>query len=136
MNRPDRPASHTLTDDPAWTLLGPGSVIHGDLLSAGDLIVHGRVEGVVFAEGTVQIAAGGSVEGGVRARRVVVRGICRGRIEATEQVVLEARCLVQAEVVCDAVTVDPAARFYGSQERPVRPQAPKAAPYQSHSGQA
>lgn len=134
--RSPQPQTHVVTQEPAWTLLGPGTIIHGDLLSAGDLIIHGRVEGMVFADGTVHIAADGSVDGGVRARRVLIDGICRGRIEATEQVTIASRALVQADVACNAVMVDPDARFFGSQESTPRRGHPKPEPFQTHSGQA
>ncbi len=125
-----------MTRDGSWTLLGPGSVVRGDLLLTGDVLIHGRVEGLVVTDGTVHIDAEGSMEGGLRARRVIVEGTCRGRIEATESIRIHPRAYVQAEVHTETLIVDPGARFFGERSGPDR-RDPKAQSYQDgQPGQA
>lgn len=112
--RTTAPADDKPFAEAPWTLVGPGSVIHGELLLAGNLVVHGRVEGTIFTDGEVRIAAGGSVEGGVHARRVTVLGSCEGRVEATEEVVLRPGGIMRGDVDAELFLVDEGARFFGN----------------------
>ena len=96
-----------------WTVLGPGSFVDGEIRVAGDIAVHGRVEGTLIAEGEVRVEEGASVDGGIQARRVVVTGTCRGRIESAGEVVLRSGCLVRADIEAEVLTIDDRARFFG-----------------------
>jgi len=109
-----------LTRDASWTLIGPGSMIQGDLLLTGDVFVHGRIEGTLYTDGTVTVAESGSVEGGVRAARIIVEGVCFGILEGTGSVELRRGSLVQAEIETPALTVDEGARFHGHRLPPER----------------
>jgi cytoskeletal protein CcmA (bactofilin family) len=115
----------------AWTVLGPGSLVQGDLILSGDVIIHGRVEGAVFTDGEVRIAALGSVEGGVHAPRVVVEGTCRGRVEGTEEVMLRAGSVVHADVEAAVLTIDEGARFFGVHRLGDPPAGPRVLPYEN-----
>lgn len=105
-----------------WTLIGPGSVIHGELLMAGNVLIHGRVEGILFTDGEVRVMAGGIVEGGIHARRIVVLGFCEGRLEATEEVFLSPGAVLRGEIEAPIFTLSDGARFVGdwSRNRPLR----------------
>lgn len=109
----NRTPAGPLARDASWTLLGPGTVIQGDLLLTGDVFVHGRIEGTLYTDGTVTVAEGGSIEGGVRASRIVVEGACFGILEGTGSVELRPGCLVQAEIETPALGVAEGARFHG-----------------------
>jgi len=100
-------------------MLGPGSLVKGDLLFSGDVILHGRLEGTLFTDGGVLVAPGAAVDGGIHARRVIVAGICRGSLEATEQVVIRSGALVQADVETEALLVEDGARFFGHRRSPL-----------------
>jgi len=106
-----------------WTCLGPGSLVKGDLLMAGNVLVYGRVEGIIFTDGDVWVAPEGEVYGGVQARRVIVEGQCHGRIEGLEAASLRAGSLVYAEVITPTLMVDPQARYIQDypQQATIRP---------------
>ena len=53
------------------TVVGPETVIRGELRCAGDLVVHGSVEGIVSCGGMLRLAPGGTIEAEVRARGAV-----------------------------------------------------------------
>ncbi len=115
----------------AWTVLGPGCLIQGDLILSGDVIIHGRVEGAVFTDGEVRIAALGSVEGGVHAPRVVVEGTCRGRVEGSEEVILAAGSMVHADVEAEVLTIEDGARFFGLHRVGNPPEGLRILPYEN-----
>jgi len=74
------------------TLVGPNSKVNGDLAFCGRCHVDGVVRGNVSADpnshSTLSIAEDGSVEGGVTVPFVVLYGIVRGDVVASQRVEL------------------------------------------------
>lgn len=79
---------HTVVD----TLVGSNSKIHGDLNFDGGCHIDGTVEGNVIADedssSALSISEQGNVEGGVTVPYVVLHGIVRGDVYATQRVEL------------------------------------------------
>jgi cytoskeletal protein CcmA (bactofilin family) len=63
--------------------IGAGSRVRGDLSGSGGFRIDGTVEGGITADGPVVIGEGGSVEGAVRGRDVVVLGRVRGDVHVS-----------------------------------------------------
>ena len=71
---------------PSFTVentIGPGSRVRGDLGGPGGFRIDGAVEGAIEADGPVVVGDGGSVDGSVRGRDVVILGRVRGDVFAT-----------------------------------------------------
>jgi cytoskeletal protein CcmA (bactofilin family) len=111
---PSRLEPERLFQGVPWTLIGPGSSVRGELLMTGNVLIHGRVEGVVFTDGEVHVAPGAWVEGGIHARRIRVEGAVEGRLEAAEEVVLRRGSVVRGDIEAQILTVDNGARFLGN----------------------
>jgi cytoskeletal protein CcmA (bactofilin family) len=60
--------------------IGAGSRVRGDLSGPGGFRIDGMVEGGIDADGPIVIGEGGTVEGVVRGRNVVVLGRVRGDV--------------------------------------------------------
>ena len=65
--------------------IGPNANVAADL-SAKDVLILGRVQGNVVASGRVELRAGCSVEGDIRALRLAVEdnAIFRGKVDLTQ----------------------------------------------------
>lgn len=74
------------------TLVGPNSKIHGDITFSGRCHVDGTVKGSVSADpesrSALSIAEDGSVEGGVTVPNVLLNGLVRGDVVASQRVEL------------------------------------------------
>lgn len=74
------------------TLVGPNSEIHGDIRFSGRCHVDGVVKGSVAADpesaSALSIAEDGSVEGGVTVPHVLLNGLVRGDVIASQRVEL------------------------------------------------
>ena len=74
------------------TLVGPNSKVNGDLAFCGRCHVDGIVKGNVSADSnshsSLSIAEDGSVEGGVTVPYVVLHGVVRGDVVASQRVEL------------------------------------------------
>lgn len=67
--------------------IGPNAHVSADL-SAKDVLIMGHVEGNVVASGRVELRAGCSVEGDIRALRLAVEdnAVFRGKVDLTQAV--------------------------------------------------
>lgn len=100
------------------TLVGPQTVLQGDLAFAGGLHVDGRIVGRVRpaadgAEATLWIGERGAIEGQVEARQVVIHGSVQGDVHGTERVVLGATARVTGDVHYGAIEMTLGARIDG-----------------------
>jgi cytoskeletal protein CcmA (bactofilin family) len=68
--------------------IGPSANVAADL-SAKDVLILGHVQGNVMASGRVELRAGCSVEGDIRALRLAVEdnAVFRGKVDLTQAVV-------------------------------------------------
>jgi cytoskeletal protein CcmA (bactofilin family) len=68
--------------------IGPSANVAADL-SAKDVLILGHVQGNVVASGRVELRAGCSVEGDIRALRLAVEdnAVFRGKVDLTQAVV-------------------------------------------------
>jgi cytoskeletal protein CcmA (bactofilin family) len=84
------------------TLIGKSSRIQGDVAFAGGLHLDGRVNGNVRAEETkdsmLSVSESGCIEGSIEAAVVIVHGVVRGDIRASERLMLGATARVQGSV--------------------------------------
>lgn len=100
------------------TLIGPQTVLHGDLAFAGGLHIDGRIVGRVHpatggAEATLWIGEQGSVEGYVEAQQVVIHGAVKGDVHGAARVVLGATARVTGDVHYGAIEMTLGARVDG-----------------------
>ncbi|HEX8711147.1 MAG TPA: polymer-forming cytoskeletal protein, partial [Terracidiphilus sp.] len=65
--------------------IGPSANVAADL-AAKDVLIQGRVQGNVVATGRVELRAGCSVEGDIRALRLAVEdnAVFRGKVDLTQ----------------------------------------------------
>ena len=66
------------------TVIGPDTVVSGEIHSKQDLVIQGRVEGTLGVDAVLFIEADGLVEGDVAATHVVVAGTFKGNLEVED----------------------------------------------------
>src|SRR6476469_398830 len=90
--------------------------IEGKIHGAGNVRIAGRFTGDIAVEGDLTIEVGARVNGGVKARRVIVAGELEGNVESAQRVeVVESGSMV-GDVKAGTVTVAPGARMRGMVE--------------------
>lgn len=105
------------------SIIGPTSVVIGNLSGRGDLEIAGRVQGDVDVLGLVHVREEGTVLGSIRAQDVRIAGHVEGNVTARATLVLQAGANVQGDLVTVRLGIEEGARLYGS----VRTEAPEAA---------
>lgn len=99
------------------TMIGPNTVIHGDLHFSGGLYVEGRIVGKVVAregqKAVLTLAEPGSIEGEVHAPVVVINGELLGDVHASDRVELASKARVQGNVHYRVVEMSAGAMLTG-----------------------
>ena len=90
--------------------------IEGRIQGAGNVRIAGRFTGDIAVEGDLTIEVGARVNGGVKARRVVVAGELEGNIESAQRVEVVESGAMTGDVKAGTVTVAPGARMRGRVE--------------------
>ena len=118
----------------APSIIGPDLTIEGDVSGGGELQIEGNIKGDVRIE-HVTVGDGGSVEGGIYAEAVEVRGKVSGSITA-KQVRLYGACHVDGDITHEQLAMETGAFFQGRSLRLQRPvvgaAASKAEPAPTH----
>jgi cytoskeletal protein CcmA (bactofilin family) len=94
------------------TIVGPGSILKGDLTSKGTVKVDGRIEGNVTADCLV-IGEAGTLTGDVTVREIVVGGRITGTIHAADGVDILRKGEVCGDIFSARLTIAEGGHFDG-----------------------
>lgn len=98
----------------AKTLIGPGTVIKGEVSIAGEAIVYGTVEGNLTASGSVDVIKGGQVSAGINGKSVRVAGRVEGKIVSGGTVQLVTGAHVCGDIHSQSLKIDEGVFFQGA----------------------
>jgi cytoskeletal protein CcmA (bactofilin family) len=114
------------------TLIGAGARIEGDLIVSGGVHLEGYVRGNVRSgpggPAVLSIAPQGVVEGSVEVPRVVVHGVVRGDIRASDKVELGATARISGSVSYGVIEMAAGAVIEGRLIAPASAAAPSLLP--------
>ena len=95
--------------------IGPSIFIKGDLSGEEDLVIEGRVEGMVdLKQNNVTIGKNGRVKADVFGKVVVVEGEVDGNVFAREQAILRQSGAIRGNITAPRVILEDGSRFKGS----------------------
>lgn len=107
--------------------IGKSLLVKGSITGREDVQVDGRLEGdVELPEHRLTVGVGGHVQGGVRAREIVVLGSVHGNLEAVERIEIKRNAKVVGDLRAARFVVEDEAYFKGNIET-IRTDAPKPA---------
>jgi cytoskeletal protein CcmA (bactofilin family) len=86
--------------------------VDGNLKSAGNIRIEGRVKGEVHAQ-AVDVSPGAHIDGSINAKVVQVGGSVKGRVEA-KRVKIEKSGEMFGDVVYEILEVETGSRFEGA----------------------
>jgi cytoskeletal protein CcmA (bactofilin family) len=84
------------------SLIGAGTVVHGDVTFAGGLRIDGQVQGNVVAAdgetGTLVVSEQARIDGEIRVSHVVINGTINGPVTADDHLEMQAKARVAGDV--------------------------------------
>jgi len=94
--------------------IGPSITVDGDISGEEDLLIQGRVDGLVnLADQAVTVGKEGRVKADIVGRIVTVEGEVEGDLTADEQVILRSAARVEGDITAPRVVLEDGATFKG-----------------------
>ena len=120
---PSRPAEPTTRQG---AIIGKTVTLKGTLAGREDIQVDGRIDGDVdLPENRCTIGAGGHIQGGVKAREIVIIGSVNGNMEASERIEIRRSAKVIGDIRSARVVMEDESFFKGNVDT-IKTDAPKA----------
>lgn len=88
------------------TLVGQGSSFKGDMVVHGFFRVDGDFQGAITTEGRILISPSGRIKGTLSGRDIVVGGVVKGDLFATERITLLASALVVGNLYAPRIQIE------------------------------
>ena len=95
-------------------LIGAGTVIEGDIRSAGAIRIDGTVFGHVHSKAKVVVGTTGVIEGDVNSQNADISGTIKGKINVSELSFLKSTARITGDIVTGKLVVEVGASFTGS----------------------
>ena len=98
----------------ASTHIGKGTTVEGNIETAGNIRIDGRVNGFVRSKAKVALGPVSAVEGNITAQNADIEGDVHGKIEITELLTLKSTAVVNGDIATGKLLVEPGATFNGN----------------------
>ncbi len=107
-------AIRQIEDNIVNSIIGEGSEFKGEFNINGLLRIDGRFKGTIQTEGKVLIGKTGEAVTDVRAKVVVIGGIVRGNVFASERVILLSTGQVKGNIITPSLIMEDGVEFEGN----------------------
>ncbi|MCP4133131.1 MAG: polymer-forming cytoskeletal protein [bacterium] len=104
----------TQFEDNINSIIGEGSEFKGEFKINGLLRIDGKFQGTIETEGKVLVGQSGDANTDIKASIVVVGGIVRGNIYATEKVHLLPTGKVHGNIITPSLVMEEGVKFEGN----------------------
>ena len=94
-------------------VIGRGLFIKGELHGEEDLIIEGRVEGVITLKSHLIIETTGVILADIHTENITIKGEMRGNMMATDKVTIFADAKVTGDITAPRVLIEDGAQFKG-----------------------
>jgi len=101
-------------ENPSVNILGPGTLIKGDIKSNGDIRIDGSLVGSVESKGKVVIGSTGNVEGEIICQNADFSGLIKGHVTITELLILKSSARLNGNITTNKLSIEPGAKFSGT----------------------
>lgn len=95
------------------SIIGPGSIIKGDLKIEGGLRVDGTIEGTVEVTDTLTVGQDGLIKGDVKVKHAIIGGSVLGVVHADIQLELQNGSRLEGDIFTRSLVIEEGVFFEG-----------------------
>ncbi len=95
------------------TIVGPGTVINGEILSQGTVHIEGTMQGRVECEDTIVVQQSGQVQADLIAGQIIISGSVEGNIFAHERLEITNQGKVVGNITAPRISIADGVTFEG-----------------------
>jgi cytoskeletal protein CcmA (bactofilin family) len=104
----------SMTTPEITTILGKGSAFDGKLTFEGAVRIDGEFSGEIRTQGTLIVGESAEVKAQINAARIVIEGVVRGDITASEAIEIHAPARVYGNLATPALEIQRGSVFEGN----------------------
>jgi cytoskeletal protein CcmA (bactofilin family) len=105
------PITSLRTESP--NVIGKGTIIQGNIVAEGDLIIEGTVRGDVTTKTTLVVGPNCVIEGNIVAEHAEVAGQVKGTVQALGLLVIKSSSMIDGDVLTKNLNVESGSTFNG-----------------------
>ncbi|MFN5641347.1 MAG: polymer-forming cytoskeletal protein [Sphingobacteriales bacterium] len=95
------------------TLIAPGTIITGDIVSNVDVRIDGILKGNISGSAKILLGKDGLVEGNIEGRQADIMGTVRGKLMIKELLSLRGNATVNGDIVAGKLEIESTVTFNG-----------------------
>lgn len=99
---------------PSINLLGPGTVVKGEIRVSGDFRIDGTLHGSIECKGKVVVGPSGSIEGEIQCLNADFSGEVKANVRVSELLTLKETARFSGDIVTSKLAIEPGAKFSGT----------------------
>src|SRR4051812_24242935 len=102
--------------NPNKNVLNSDVEIKGNLKFTGELLLEGKLEGEVNADGILTLGESGTVNGNINVNAIIIRGKVNGNVSAKDKVELKSKAEVFGDIRASKLAIEEGVTFVGRPE--------------------
>ena len=95
------------------TMIGPGTLLTGQLKCKGTIRIEGGIDGRVLSEDSIVVLESGKVKGDLIAGQVIVSGEVHGNIQAVDRIEITSKGKVVGDICAPRISIHEGVLFEG-----------------------
>ena len=99
---------------PSINLLGPGTVVKGEIRVSGDFRIDGTLQGSIECKGKIVVGPSGSIEGEIQCQNADFSGEVKATVKVSELLTLKETARFSGDIVTSKLAIEPGAKFSGT----------------------
>ena len=99
---------------PSINLLGPGTVVKGEIKVNGDFRIDGTLIGSIECKGKIVVGPSGSIDGDIQCLNADFSGEVKATVKVSELLTLKETAKFSGEIVTGKLAIEPGAKFSGT----------------------
>ena len=109
----DSSKKKTYGDTKVVTIIGPGTILTGDVKCKGRIQIEGEVHGRVYSDDTIMVQESGVVKADLIAGEIVIGGQVKGNIFAHERLEIMAKGRLLGDITAPRLSIAEGVLFEG-----------------------
>ncbi|MEI7490122.1 MAG: polymer-forming cytoskeletal protein [Bacteroidota bacterium] len=117
---------------PSINIMGPGTVVKGEISVNGDFRVDGTLIGNIHCKGKIVVGQTGRIEGEIICQSADFSGVVKATVKVTELITLKETAIYSGDITTGKLAIEPGAKFSGTCKMEVLP-SPEVKPIPNES---
>jgi len=101
------------TREAADTIISAAVKVEGDLISDGNIIIDGRVDGVISTKADLMVGDKATIHAGIKATNAKIAGRIKGNLEIAERLELASTSRIDGDIIARVLMVAEGAQLNG-----------------------